>query len=59
MACTCTPETGKVYTLEIEPEYAKIAKNIQNAGCTSKVDVIVGKALETLPTLKEKGTFLT
>ncbi|WP_433775340.1 O-methyltransferase [Bacillus wiedmannii] len=52
------PETGKVYTLEIEPEYAKIAKkNIQNAGCTSKVDVIVGKALETLPTLKEKGTF--
>lgn len=52
------PETGKVYTLEIEPEYAKIAiKNIQNAGCTSKVEVIVGKALETLPTLKEKGIF--
>lgn len=52
------PETGKVFTLEIEPEYAKIAiQNIQNAGCASKVEVIVGKALETLPTLKEKGTF--
>ncbi|QKE75692.1 O-methyltransferase [Arthrobacter citreus] len=50
------PETGKVYTLEIEPEYAKIAKkNIENAGCTSKVEVIVGKALETLHSLKEKG----
>lgn len=52
------PETGKVYTLEIEPEYAKVAiKNIHNAGCSSKVEVIVGKALDTLPTLKEKGIF--
>ncbi len=49
------PETGKVYTLEIEPEYAKIAEqNIQKAGCASKVEVIVGKALDTLPTLKDK-----
>ncbi|WP_107950657.1 O-methyltransferase [Lysinibacillus parviboronicapiens] len=48
------PETGKVYTLEVEPQYAKIAKqNIQNAGCASKVEVIVGKALDTLPTLKD------
>lgn len=52
------PETGKVYTLEIDPEYAKIAiQNIQNAGCASKVEVIVGNALDTLPPLKEKGAF--
>ncbi len=50
------PETGKVYTLEIEPKYAKIAKqNIKNAGCASKVEVLVGSALDTLPTLKDKG----
>lgn len=52
------PETGKVYTLEIDPEYAKIAiQNIQNAGCASKVEVIVGNALDTLPPLKENGAF--
>lgn len=52
------PETGKVYTFEIDPEYAKVAKkNIQHANCTSKVEIIVGQALDTLPTLKEKGIF--
>ncbi|WP_312472207.1 O-methyltransferase [Neobacillus sp.] len=50
------PETGKVYTLEVEQEHAKIAEqNIRHAGCQNKVEVIVGKALDTLPDLKEKG----
>lgn len=50
------PETGKVYTLEIDPMYAEIAKqNISQAGCGNKVEVIVGDALDSLPILKESG----
>ncbi|GIN86056.1 O-methyltransferase [Heyndrickxia sporothermodurans] len=50
------PESGKVYTLEMEQKYADIAKqNIKQAGCENKVEVIVGKALDTLPLLKERG----
>ncbi|MFJ7733275.1 O-methyltransferase [Lysinibacillus sp. NPDC097231] len=48
------PKEGKVYTLEVDPEYASVAKeNIKNAGCENKVEIIVGKALDTLPTLKK------
>ncbi|MGE6256564.1 O-methyltransferase [Heyndrickxia sporothermodurans] len=50
------PESGKVYTLEMEQKYADIAQqNIKQAGCENKVEVIVGKALDTLPLLKERG----
>lgn len=49
------PETGKIYTLEFNPAYAKVAKqNIREAGYENNVEVIVGKALDTLPKLKEK-----
>ncbi|MGE7945005.1 O-methyltransferase [Lysinibacillus xylanilyticus] len=48
------PNEGKIYTLEIDSEYAFVAKqNIKNAGCENKVEIIVGDALETLPTLKK------
>jgi len=47
------PKGGKIYTLEINPEYASLAKqNIKNAGYENKVEIIVGNALDTLPTLK-------
>jgi len=50
------PETGKVYTLEIDPTYAEIAKqNILQAGCDNKVEVMVGNALDSLPILKQSG----
>ncbi|MGE7843673.1 O-methyltransferase [Lysinibacillus sp. NPDC093712] len=50
------PESGKVYTLEIEPTYAEVAKqNILKAGCSSKVEVMVGNALHSLPTIKNSG----
>lgn len=50
------PEDGKVYTLEINPGFAKTAKqNICNAGCENKVEILVGDALDTLPVLKKKG----
>lgn len=49
-------ETGKVYTLEFNPQYAKIAEqNIREAGYENKVEVIVGKALDTLPDLKGRN----
>lgn len=49
------PETGKIYTLEFNPAYAKVAKqNIREAGYENNVEVIVGKALDTLPKLEEK-----
>ena len=47
------PQAGKVVTLEINEEYAKVAKqNIANAGYGQKVEVIVGNALDSLPNLK-------
>lgn len=48
------PEDGKLTTLEIIHEHAKVAKqNIIEAKLQEKVDIIIGKALDTLPTLKE------
>ncbi|SPT98468.1 O-methyltransferase [Lysinibacillus capsici] len=50
------PQAGKIVTLEINEEYAKVAKqNIENAGYGPKVEVIVGNALDTLPNLKNAG----
>lgn len=50
------PESGKVYTLEIDHAYAEVAKqNILKAGCSSKVEVLVGNALDSLPTFKNSG----
>lgn len=50
------PREGKLVTLEINEEYAKVARqNIENAGYEEKIEVIVGNALETLPELKNEG----
>lgn len=49
------PREGKVVTLEINEEYAKVARqNIENAGYEEKIEVIVGNALDTLPELKNE-----
>lgn len=43
---------GRVVTLEYEPRHAEVARaNLQRAGLAGRVDVIVGAALDTLPTL--------
>lgn len=43
---------GRVVTLEYEPKHAEVAKaNLQRAGLADRVEVIVGAALDTLPTL--------
>lgn len=43
---------GRVVTLEYEPRHAEVAKaNVERAGVGERVEVIVGAALDTLPTL--------
>lgn len=50
------PSDGKVITLELQPEYARIARsNIANAGFDSIVEVKVGPALKTLETMGAAG----
>ena len=44
---------GSVVTLEYDPRHAEIARqNLERAGVAARVEVIVGAALDTLPTLK-------
>ncbi|MFD4704161.1 O-methyltransferase [Gottfriedia sp. NPDC058432] len=51
------PEDGKLTTLEISHEHAKVAeKNIIEAKLQNKVEIIIGKALDTLPFLKESNS---
>jgi len=43
---------GTVVTLEYEPKHAQVARvNLERAGVTDRVQVLVGTALETLPNL--------
>jgi predicted O-methyltransferase YrrM len=43
---------GQVVTLEYEPKHAEVARqNLARAGVDDRVEVIVGAALDTLPTL--------
>ena len=43
---------GRVVTLEYEPKHAEVARaNVERAGLADRVEVLVGAALETLPTL--------
>jgi predicted O-methyltransferase YrrM len=43
---------GRVLTLEYEPKHATVARtNLERAGVADRVDVVVGAALETLPTV--------
>lgn len=50
------PEGGKLTTIELEADYAKIAqKNIALAGLGDKVDIRVGRALDILPQLEAEG----
>lgn len=43
---------GQVVTLECEPKHAEVARaNLQRAGVADRVEVVVGAALDTLPTV--------
>lgn len=43
---------GRVVTLEYEPKHAEVARaNLELAGVGNRVEIVLGAALETLPTL--------
>ena len=47
---------GRVVTLEYEPRHAEVARaNLIAAGVDNRVEILVGAALDTLPTLAERG----
>ncbi|HXA81957.1 MAG TPA: O-methyltransferase [Methylomirabilota bacterium] len=44
------PEGGRLITLEADPKHAEVArKNLARAGVENKVELRIGKALDTLP----------
>lgn len=50
------PEDGSLITLEAKPEYAEVARqSIERAGVADRVEIRVGPALESLPSLEEDG----
>ncbi|EIM83286.1 O-methyltransferase family 3 protein [Stereum hirsutum FP-91666 SS1] len=55
------PEDGKVVTCELEPKHAEVARqNLITTGVSSKVDIVLGPAVETLanmPTPPESELF--
>ncbi len=53
------PKRTRITTIEINPEYAKQAKdNIKRANLEPTIKVLVGNALEIIPTLKEEYDFV-
>ncbi|MFS0898316.1 O-methyltransferase [Mycolicibacterium litorale] len=49
---------GHVVTLEFEPRHAEVARtNLDRAGVADRVEVLVGAALDTLPTLQNSPPF--
>lgn len=50
------PADGRLVSLEIDPQTAAVARaNIERAGLSSRVEVRVGPALDTLPRLVDEG----
>ena len=51
---------GRLTTLEVEPSYAEVARaNLARAGVANRVEVLVGRAAETLPSLDAETFDLT
>jgi caffeoyl-CoA O-methyltransferase len=52
------PPDGHLYTIEFEPKHAEVARaNIARAGLSDRITVVVGAALDVLPTLEQHGPF--
>jgi caffeoyl-CoA O-methyltransferase len=57
MAAALGPE-GKLWTIDSEPLHAEVARqNIALAGFQDRVEVLVGKAMDVLPTIEQHGPF--
>ena len=53
------PPDGRLITLEYEAKHAEVARrNIERAGLAGRVEVMVGAAMETLPSLKGPFDFI-
>ena len=51
------PPNGKVITLELEKKHAEVAQaNINRAGLSNQVEILQGRAVDLLETLKESGS---
>ncbi len=49
------PDDGRVVTLELEQRHADVARaNLERAGVSEKVEILVGRAADTLPLLAER-----
>lgn len=50
------PNEGRLITLEYDPKHAEIARgNIARAGLSDRVEIRVGRALDTLPQIAAEG----
>jgi len=50
------PPDGRLVTLEVDPRHAEVARtNLHRAGVVDRVEVRLGRALETLPQLAAEG----
>lgn len=52
------PEDGHLWTVEVDERHASIARDVlAAAGVASKVDVVLGRGADVLPTLERHGPF--
>jgi predicted O-methyltransferase YrrM len=52
------PPEGRLITLELDPRHAEVAQsNLARAGFSGRVDVRIGRAIDTLPSLKSEAPF--
>ena len=52
------PDGGRIVTIEAEPANARIARaNLDRAGVGEKVEILVGRAADVLPTLEGSAPF--
>lgn len=52
------PADGVVVTIEAEPRIAEVARaNLERAGVDAKVDILIGRAADVLPTLEGAEPF--
>ena len=50
------PDDGRLITMEIDPRHADVARtNIDRAGLSAKVEILVGNALDLLPELEVRN----
>jgi predicted O-methyltransferase YrrM len=51
------PSSGRLITLEFSPKHAEVARaNIERAGLLDRVDIRVGRALDTLPVIARESS---